>query len=217
MMSATNKVRRWAGAGAALTALLVLAWAVLAPSRAPVQPAAPAHDAELVGSLDRYRLLDQNGRSVALSSLRGRTVLMHFVFTGCSSVCPPTMVELLEIQRALPAAYRDRVQFVSVSVDPLNDTPAALLAWGQRLGLDFGNWSLLTGERVDIDHLTRQFAAFDPRVESPTPGDHTNSLILLDAHGRVMQRYQGVQIDRARVQRELLQLDDLVGPSARRA
>lgn len=167
-------------------------------------------------ALEPFVLVDQTGQRFDLAQLRGKTVLLNFVFTTCSTACPVVSVELAKLQEALPTPYRDRVHLLSVSVDPLNDTPERLASFTKALGVDRHNWAWLTGDAEQIDRFNQRFQAFDPRKKgSVEPADHITSLILLDAFGRPTLRYKGPDFDGARVLRELMALDDLHGPSAR--
>ncbi len=60
---------------------------------------------------------------------RGELTLLFFGYTHCPDVCPTTMADLAAARRRLPAAQRDRVRVVFVTVDPRRDTPAVLRAW----------------------------------------------------------------------------------------
>lgn len=154
---------------------------------------------------DGVVLQDQNGRLLPLDRLRGRTVVLNFVFTGCSSICPLQSRELALVQQAIPAARRAQIHFLSVSVDPLNDTPAALKRFALASGADLSHWSFATGRPAEIDRFARRLRAFDPRRTEPAPADHTTSIYLFDPRGRLTQRY--ATLDRARLAREILQLD----------
>mgnify|MGYP000394383097 CR=1 FL=1 len=63
-------------------------------------------------------------------SLKGRVVLVNFVFTGCSTICPVQTRALADLQAQVPEPLRRQVHFLSISLDPLSDTPQALKAYG---------------------------------------------------------------------------------------
>jgi protein SCO1/2 len=95
--------------------------------------------------LDGIRGVDQQGRPLEARRLAGHPVLLHFVFAGCTSSCPTQLLELAELHRGLPEAARRRIRFVSVTVDPLSDTPQALAALARRMGADREGWTFLSG------------------------------------------------------------------------
>jgi protein SCO1/2 len=151
-------------------------------------------------------LVDQDGRPFRGDSLRGKVVLFNFIFTSCPNVCPVQTQALADVQRALPAPVRDRVQFVSVSIDPEHDTPAVLRSFASRVKVDFARWTFVTGGTADIDRLAEGLRLFAQNRER-RPENHGTTLWLMDAGGRLMQRYAG---DPPEVPRLVRELDTLV-------
>ena len=82
-------------------------------------------------------LIDQDGRPVNLvrDLAPGKLLVMNFIFTTCKGVCPPMGVNFGQLQRRLEARLGREVNLVSISVDPVTDTPARLKAWGQQFVL----------------------------------------------------------------------------------
>lgn len=173
-------------------ALLLLAWG------RPALAAPSFHD-----HLERAALRDQNGKPLSRSALQGKLTLVNFIFTRCSTVCPVQTRALVEVQQALPAATRRQVQFVSVSLDPLSDTPATLKAYARSLGADSAGWSFVTGNPVGIDVLSDQLRLFKSDSTTRRPDDHATQLWLIDGAGQVLMRYGGTPPDVARLTREL--------------
>lgn len=160
-------------------------------------------------NFDGAALLDQDGRHFSFGPLAGKVLLVNFVYTGCSTVCPVQTRALAEVQATLSRAVRERVRFVSVSIDPLQDTPAALRAFAKRMGADLAGWSFVTGRPADVVQIAQRLRLFRP--EGKRPDDHTTSLWAADARGRLVQRYAGNPPDRARLVRELGELVAMAG------
>lgn len=161
--------------------------------------AAPAPAQPMV--LQDIELSDTAGIALTGPALRGRPVLMHFVYTGCSSTCPTQVRELAQVWDALDPQVRQRVRFVSVSLDPRQDTPDALRDFARRLDAVRPGWHFATGSVAGIDRLVRRLnlmGSRNPRLET-----HATSLYLHDAQGRLVQRYGGVPVDRARLVSEI--------------
>lgn len=78
---------------------------------------------------------------------------MHFVFTGCSSTCPTQVAELAAMRAALPVEVRGRVSLLSVTVDPVSDTPERLAAYAQRLGAAHPGWAFATGRPAVVERV----------------------------------------------------------------
>jgi protein SCO1/2 len=73
-----------------------------------------------------FTLHDQNGQAVTLATLRGKFVLLTFLYVHCTNVCPAIAEQLNEALRELPSTSRAQVRVLAVSVDPKGDTPAAV-------------------------------------------------------------------------------------------
>ncbi len=139
--------------------LLVLMAAALATPAAHAADAAEAVDphahhhhmvAETVRSTASYTvpqvaLLRDDGKSVVLSNELddGRPVVLSFIYTTCTTICPVTSLTLSEVQKKLGAS-RDMVHIVSISIDPEQDTPARLREYATRFGAG-PEWQHYTG------------------------------------------------------------------------
>ncbi|HLL75605.1 MAG TPA: SCO family protein, partial [Pyrinomonadaceae bacterium] len=79
-------------------------------------------------------VLDQDGRELNFYSdlVRGKTVAVNFIFTTCTTICPPLGATFARVQRDLGERAGRDVHLISVSVDPANDTPERLKAWGAK-------------------------------------------------------------------------------------
>jgi len=156
--------------------------------------------------LDRAGLRDHRGQAVDRASLQGHPLLMNFVFTGCSTTCPLQVRELVELHRALPRDVQAAVRFLSISVDPVHDTPQTLAEFARRMGADLPGWRFATGAPPQVEALIGRMQAQDPRRSNPGPQDHRTSLYLFDATGALVQRFAGVPVDRPRLADELSRL-----------
>ncbi len=149
-------------------------------------------------------LIDQAGRPVTAARFAGRSVLVNFIFTRCGSTCPMQTAQLARFDRDLPPALRDTVALLSVSVDPQNDTPAALGRFARRFGADTRHWSFVTGRPQDVARLTSTFSAMRPGGGGF--GFHSSELWMFDARHRMIQRYAGAPLSDARLRADLLTL-----------
>jgi len=100
-------------------------------------------------------VIDQNGRPLSFYSdlVKGRAVAINFVFTSCVTVCPVLAANFRKVQQDLGENAQD-VRLISISVDPVNDTPERLKQFAERFHAGPG-WSLITGDKGDIDALLR--------------------------------------------------------------
>jgi len=171
-------------------------------------PAAPRAES-FYSNFHGMKLTDQDGRPVAWQALQGRFVLVNFVFTGCSTVCPLQTRALLELHPRLPAGLRPKLRQLSVSLDPLSDSPAVLKAFARRMGADLPHWRFATGRPEDIERLADKLRLFRPGPDTRKPDDHSTALWLVDPAGMLRFRYSGNPPDVARLVREISVLDQM--------
>jgi len=139
-----------------------------------------------------FALVDQDGKPVALADLRGKTLLLDFVYTHCPGPCPILTGRHVAVQRALPAELAERVRFVSISLDPARDTPEALRGYASARGADLARWSFLTGEAdVVADVLQRYGVGAKPGKNGEI--DHLVITYLIDREGRIARRFAGLE------------------------
>lgn len=135
---------------------------------------------ETPASAPPFALTDQAGRRVALDGLRGRVVLMTFLYTRCPDVCSLMAATLNTALRAFEAG--DPVSVLAVSVDPQGDTPAAVDDYVDRLGLLPG-FRYLTGTPTELAAVWKAYGiAAQQRLDAPIT-EHTAATYLIDARG----------------------------------
>ena len=107
--------------------------------------------------------IDSTGATVSLAGLSGRAVLLDFIFTRCPGPCPALTSSHVSVQRALSPALRERVHFVSISIDPERDTPADMAAYGTARGADLSGWSFLTAEPEAVSSVLSAYGVGSTR------------------------------------------------------
>ena len=176
----------------------VVAACMLAPLLAGAQES-PALDAAEAMRASRaavgrqvadHTLLDREGRPVRLSSLRGKPLLVSFIYTGCFQACPATTRALDAAVRALDTRFGER-QFnvVSIGFNQPADSPQAMKAFAAQHRITQANWDFLSAPAAVVAPLTREFGF----LYAPTPAgfDHVLQVSLLDAQGRIVRQVYG--------------------------
>lgn len=100
--------------------------------------------------------VNEQGERVNLArDYAGQTLVLSTIFTSCPTptACPRITADFGEMARNLPSEYSDKVRFLLVSFDPLNDTPEVLSAFGRRHGLDLSRVDLLVSDVETIKRL----------------------------------------------------------------
>ncbi|HSN88416.1 MAG TPA: SCO family protein [Thermoanaerobaculia bacterium] len=131
-------------------------------------------------------VMDQDGNAVRFYSdlVKGKVVAVNFVFTTCTTICPPMGANFAKLQKVLGERVGKEVHLISVSVDPATDTPERMKAWGQKFGAGPG-WTLVTGDRNDITRLLKALGVYTPDINDHSP------LVLVgnDAQGQWTRAY----------------------------
>jgi protein SCO1 len=139
-----------------------------------------------------FSLTDQNGQPVTLASLRGKTLLVDFVYTHCMGPCPILTAKHVELQRALLPETRARVQLVSITLDPANDTPEVLTRYAVERGADLSDWSFLTGPEAEVAEVVKAYGVGTLRAPDGSI-DHVVATFLVDGQGRIARRWLGLE------------------------
>jgi len=187
--------------------LLCLANGIVLQACSRTEPSQKAAGSGAPSALARATFTDQDGRTLNLAALSGQILVLDFFFTSCPRVCPLQAKALSEVRRTLSPELRSRVRFLSLSVDPDNDTPAALKAFALTNGVEQTGWSFVRASAAETHAITAEFEALDPRAPGERASTHTTNIFLFDPGGRLMQRYAGSPVDVAHLAREIEQLD----------
>jgi protein SCO1/2 len=138
---------------------------------------------------------DQDGKKRHFADFKGSLVAMTFIYTRCPlpTFCPLMDRHFAALQKSLagdPALKG--VHLVTVSFDPVGDTPAVLKAHGKKLEADFSRWTFLTGDRDDVDQFASRFGVSVSRAMNDQR-DITHNLrtAIIDADGKLAKVYTG--------------------------
>jgi len=121
-------------------------------------------------SLDGIALVDQDGRATTLRDALAsdKPVLVNFIFTTCTTICPVMTAGMSQFLTNL-GADRDKVQVVSVSIDPEHDSAETLRAYAARYHAP-PSWRFLTGAPPAIEAAQRAFGSYRGGKNNHAPG-----------------------------------------------
>jgi len=139
--------------------------------------------------------VDQDNRKRRFSDFKGSPVVMTFIYTKCPlpTFCPLMDRHFASLQTSLQSnADLAPVRLVTISFDPITDTPAVLKAHAKRLNADLARWTFLTGDRDEIDRFAARFGVSISRAMNDAR-DITHNLrtAIIDADGRIVKAYTG--------------------------
>ena len=152
-----------------------------------------------------FTLVDQEGKQFLSTNLRGKIVVLDFIYTTCTEVCPLFTANFLRLQGDLKPERKNGVFFVSITTDPEIDSPKILKAYAQRYGADFSNWAFLTGTEAQLKEVWKGFGI---RVIRRGRGlvQHDSVTTLIDRRGIRRFNHFGEKWRLADVERDLLLL-----------
>ena len=139
------------------------------------------------------QFVDQNGTKRDFASFKGSPILLTFIYTKCPmpTFCPLMDRHFAAIQKTLKSEKLN-VQLVSVSFDPVVDTPKVLKAHAKELGADEKTWTFLTGDRDDIDKFGAGFGLSVSRsVTDQRDITHTLRTAIVNREGKLVKVYIG--------------------------
>jgi protein SCO1/2 len=131
-----------------------------------------------------FHLRDAGGQGYSLDQFRGKVVVLAFLYTHCTDVCPLTAEILRHADDA--AANRPDVVYLAVSVDPIGDTPESIATFNQTHHLDeLGDrWHYLVGSLPELEAVWKSYYIYAPTGEDlPAGTNHTSGVFFVDKHG----------------------------------
>lgn len=133
-------------------------------------------------------VLDQHGNALHFYTdlIKDKTVAINFIFTNCATICPPLGATFARLQREMGDRIGKDVHLISISVDPLTDTPERLKAWGAKFKAAPG-WTFVTGEKQEMDKLLNALGAAVSKRE-----DHSPAMIVGNDSKGVWTRAYGL-------------------------
>jgi protein SCO1/2 len=186
--------------------LIALIGGALLLGGAPVGPHPAKANARLsrIGPAPDFDLTLRDGARVGLADLRGKVVVVTFIYATCADTCPLLTAKLVGIQREL-GTNGAGVRFVAITVDPEKDTPEALRRYAEGHGAKAPGWLFLTGTKREIGEVARRYGVY---VKKRPTGDvdHTFLTSVIDGEGVLRVQYQGVRFDPGEFLRDLRSL-----------
>lgn len=125
-------------------------------------------------------VLDQNGRKLKFYTdlIKGKLLVINFVYTSCQTYCPQATANLARLQAMLGDRLGRDVYLLSISTDPVTDSPRKLKSWSERFKPQAG-WTFVTGEMAAMQILLQTLTG-----DGPQRGYHIPlALVVNDGQG----------------------------------
>jgi protein SCO1/2 len=158
-------------------------------AKPPAMVKEEARTLEPLGDAPLFQLTRHDGEKFDAGTYAGKVYIVDFFFTKCNGICPTLQKNMVKVQKAL--AGDDRVRYLSISVDPKNDTPEALATMAKEIGADTETWAWTVGP----SELTGEIAKGYMLVGSEVPGEilHSNRFVLVDGYGKIRGFFNGTE------------------------
>jgi len=137
-----------------------------------------------------HTLTDTDGKQARLADYRGKPLLVNFVYTGCTQVCPTTIRFLGKaLREAQSTLGTESFNAVTIGFNLPFDSPQAMRTFARKHGADLPHWMFLSPAAGDVASLARDFGF----VYAPTSSgfDHLTQVTIVDANGRVFRQVYG--------------------------
>jgi len=140
----------------------------------------------ILGALPKFEFLKQDGAPFGLDDLKGKISVVDFIFTTCPGICPVMSSNMAELYHE----FRDapNVQFVSITVDPGNDSLEILRDYARKFGVTDGRWVFLWHPLDDVVNLCEKGFML---TASDLPQGHSSRFVLVDQNAGIRGYYDG--------------------------
>ena len=147
-------------------------------------------------NVPRVPLSDSNGDVFYIQDLKGKNVLVDFIFTNCTSICPMMTQSFIKLQKKIVQTdLQNKIVLLTVSFDPKRDTTQRLSNYAESVQADLSFWIFATVEDSrDLEILLDAFGI----VVIPAPNDqfeHNSAIHLVDRSGKLAKIYDYESID----------------------
>jgi protein SCO1/2 len=145
-------------------------------------------------SVSDWQLTDSSGRAMRLSELRGKPVVVSFMYTGCFQVCPTTTQFLkTAVQATRDALGAGSFRVISIGFNQPFDSPEALSDFAKKLGIRVADWYFVAPRTTDVPSLLAEFGL---TVTPTTAGfDHIIQATIVDGDGVIYRQVYGDAFD----------------------
>jgi protein SCO1/2 len=136
----------------------------------------------------------EEGKSIQLKELKGKTLVMVMIYTSCKAACPRLVADMRNIERQVPEENLKNVQYVLVSIDPETDTSERLKAFAIENKMDGQQWTFLQGSVSGVREFANVLAVKYKEI-SPIDFSHSNIISVFNSKGELVHQQEGLGVD----------------------
>ncbi|MBP1989731.1 SCO family protein [Paenibacillus eucommiae] len=156
-----------------------------------------------------FTLSSLDGKQVQLSDSAKKVRLVEFLFTSCPDICPITTYNMVRLQEELKQdkQWGNEVQFISITFDPERDTPEVFKEYGDRMGMDYEGWTLLTGTEAETSAVAKSFGVLVQKMPDGQFAHSVTSLFVIDGSGEIRKIFaMGEDMDNEEILKTIRQI-----------
>ncbi len=174
------KQRWWLAVAAGILIVIALVyWFVFGGNSMPV-----------LKKITPFTLINTQEEEVTIDGQGERIRLVSFIYIHCPDICPLTTIQMKQMQDVLKeeGLFGEKIEFVSITMDPKRDTPQALRDYAEVHGADLNGWQFLTGSEETITPILEEFGFYAEEMDNGIYL-HSTKTYLLDAKNRLRAIY----------------------------
>ncbi len=136
----------------------------------------------------------EEGKSIELVDLKGKTLVMVMIYTTCKAACPRLVADMRNIEKQIPENLLSDISFVLVSIDPETDTPKRLKEFAKENFMDDEQWTFLQGTNNTVREFANVLAVKYKQI-SPMDFSHSNIISIFNPQGELVHQQEGLGVD----------------------
>ncbi|MCO5233617.1 MAG: SCO family protein [Chitinophagales bacterium] len=137
---------------------------------------------------------NQNGDTLHLKDLQGKTLVVVMIYTTCKSACPILVSKMKLIESQISRKDIDKVSLVLVSIDPETDTPEFLKKFAKKNGMEGNQWVFLRSNEMATQEFANVLSMKYKRI-SPIDFSHSNIISIFSPNGQLVEQEEGLEIN----------------------
>jgi protein SCO1/2 len=137
---------------------------------------------------------DQHNKSLKLTELRGKTLVVVMIYTSCKTACPLLVADMKRIEAQINPDYLNKVSLVLVSIDPETDTPERLAEFAKNGGMDTPHWVFLRSNETATQEFANVLSMKYKKI-SPVDFSHSNIISVFNTDGELILQEEGTGIN----------------------
>lgn len=148
----------------------------------------------------------EEGESIKLIDLQGKTVVMVMIYTTCKAACPRLVADMRGIEANISEKTdNDNIRYVLVSIDPETDTPERLKAFAIENQMDADHWTFLQGTTSSVREFANVLAVKYKEI-SPLDFSHSNIISVFNPEGELVHQQEGLGVNNKETVAQILKL-----------